>query len=242
MEFEPKHILDQVVAVSANLFSMIVVTEDGGFWMCDCNWHKHGDDITAPSHALVRIGDRQRGFSLSAFVREEDPDNILTTMPNLINMSVAEARRILSELSVTLDIVEREQADDEIRARNIADTLPATGAELRDGQQVVLFVSTGPTQQMVTVPNVIGSTLNDATRALQNAQIDFNVNQEHHPTVPQGQVISQSIQPGTSVVAGEATVVLVISLGPAPEAPPPPPPEPPPAPPEPPGDENGEGE
>ena len=66
----------------------------------------------------------------------------------------------------------------------------------------------------VTVPNVVGMTQITAHSAIFGAGLLVGtVTQQHHATIPAGQVISQNPASGASVASG-STVALVVSLGP----------------------------
>ena len=70
----------------------------------------------------------------------------------------------------------------------------------------------------VAVPDVTGQTINEARETLDEAgfQVNPNPQEQAHPTIPEGQVISQDPPAGRKVEEG-ATITLVVSSGP-PEA------------------------
>ena len=109
------------------------------------------------------------------------------------------------------------------------------GDEVKEGTTVALTISLGPETVTVQVPSVLGYTEADAIQALVNAGLTYSTNTAYSNTVPQGQVISQSINGGQQVDEG-TTVTLTISLGPEPQPEPEPEPTPTPNPDE--GDED----
>lgn len=66
-----------------------------------------------------------------------------------------------------------------------------------------------------TVPDVVGDDEATATSAIEAAGYVVSVLSDYSDTVPEGDVISQSPNGGTELVAG-STVTIVVSLGVAP--------------------------
>ncbi|NLG36765.1 MAG: Stk1 family PASTA domain-containing Ser/Thr kinase [Clostridiales bacterium] len=65
----------------------------------------------------------------------------------------------------------------------------------------------------VEVPPLIGETLDSARQQLNKIQLHSFVEEEHNDSVPEGFVIRQDPEQGTTITQG-GTVVLVVSLGP----------------------------
>jgi len=136
-------------------------------------------------------------------------------MPNLLNRTFEDARSILTGLGIPLNSIEkREEYSDTVTENFIVSTLPAPGAMIPEGMPVWIFVSTGPSVQIVTVPNLMGNTLSVAVSALQSLDLDYGHVLEFS-NAANGTVIGQDIAAGTSVPA-RTTVVLTISQGPEP--------------------------
>ena len=77
------------------------------------------------------------------------------------------------------------------------------------GATITIYVSNGPST--VSVPNVVGSTAEDAEAALEAEGFKYSLTYQNSSSVAQGTVISQS---STSAKSG-ATITLVISNGPS---------------------------
>jgi serine/threonine-protein kinase len=77
------------------------------------------------------------------------------------------------------------------------------------GATITIYVSNGPST--VSVPNVVGSTKDDAAAALEAEGFKYSLTYQNSSSVAQGTVISQS---ATSAKSG-ATITLVISNGPS---------------------------
>jgi len=92
---------------------------------------------------------------------------------------------------------------------------PAAGAEVRRGDVVTYWVSSGEPQ--VTVPDLTDLTQADAQQALTDAKLALgSVNQEPSTSVPAGQVIRQDPAAGTKVAKDTAVNIVVSSGSPTP--------------------------
>lgn len=88
---------------------------------------------------------------------------------------------------------------------------PAADSPVKKGDTVYIIVSQG--RQKVQVPDIRKRTQEDAGAMLaQNGLEPGGVTSEYDDTVPEGQIISQTPQPGESVDAG-SSVDFVVSLG-----------------------------
>jgi len=162
-------------------------------------------------------------------------------MPNLLNRTFEEAQVMLTGLGIPLNNIQRrDEHSDTVTENFITSTVPAAGELVTDGMTVWIFVSTGPSIQMVTVPNLSGMELSIAVRNLQTLELDYGTILEFS-NAANGTVIGQDIAAGTSVPTN-TRVILTISQGPEPTpTPTPTPPPPPPPPPTDPGNGNGNG-
>ena len=97
---------------------------------------------------------------------------------------------------------------DTVQKGYVYDQSPTGSAD--KGTTVTIYVSNGA--KTVSVPNVVGSTADDAKGALDAEGFKYNLTYQYSSSVAQGTVISQS---ATSAKSG-ATITLVISNGPDP--------------------------
>ncbi|MCL2842648.1 MAG: Stk1 family PASTA domain-containing Ser/Thr kinase [Oscillospiraceae bacterium] len=165
-------------------------------------------------------------------------DNI--EMPSLANLSYEAARTRLMELGVSAaNIMRREEASDQIMENHVISTIPEAGRAIPEDGPVVLFVSTGPVEQLSRVPDMVGSTLTIAVDRLRQENLVVREEWEYNAAA-NGTVIRQSHPAGTEVPE-RTEITLTVSRGPEPTptpTPTPPPPTPTPTPP-PNGYENG---
>ena len=133
-------------------------------------------------------------------------------LPDFKNMPLASALQKLKDLD--LKAAPREDFSDTIAVGSVISQSPAPNTEVEPGTTVTLVVSKGKaTKQMVSV---IGADSIYAKPLLEGLGLHVTIVEESSSTVPKGQVISQSINPGTEVSYG-MSVTLVVSTGPAPE-------------------------
>lgn len=85
--------------------------------------------------------------------------------------------------------------------------------QARPGETVTLFVSAGPISAMKTVPEIKGMTEEEAVAKLAEAGLNpGEATQEFDGAVPEGLVISQSVEPGQLAKEG-SRVSYVVSMG-----------------------------
>ncbi|MBQ3824229.1 MAG: PASTA domain-containing protein, partial [Clostridia bacterium] len=136
----------------------------------------------------------------------------VTTIPKLVGEDVESAVKILQNLGF-LTKTEYEFSDT-VGEKKIISCDPADGTSAPYGTEITLVVSKGKQIQLVKVPNVLGSDVNDAINSISAAELVVLVEYEKSDTVKVNSVISQSIAPFTQV-AKQTKVTIVVSEGPA---------------------------
>jgi serine/threonine-protein kinase len=106
----------------------------------------------------------------------------------------------------------REEFSDTVRSGRVIETSPAEGSTVRRGSTVTLVVSRG--RERVAVPDVEGSTREEAQRLLRDAGLEASVTERETADEEPGTVLEQDPAPGTQVRMG-ATVKLVVAEEPA---------------------------
>ena len=134
-------------------------------------------------------------------------------MQNLVNMPLENALDYLNSLSMTLDISVDYQESDVYTAGYIIRTIPERGEPLSDGQSVTLVVSTGVPVELVKVPSLIGSDVDDAITMIKEAGLGDGMIKYVDSDLPEGTVTFQSIDAETEVKAG-TVINLQASKGP----------------------------
>ena len=129
------------------------------------------------------------------------------TMPNVVDMTREAALRLLGEIE-NIKIVEQSESSNYVEKGNVTRTDPKVGTELAPGQNVIVYVSTGPATAVM--PSVVG--LYSQTAQKQLADLGFtNVRTETvRSDRPKGEVDSQSVQKDT-VLKLDDEIVLRLS-------------------------------
>ncbi len=129
------------------------------------------------------------------------------TMPNVVDMTREAALRLLGEIE-NIKIVEQSESSNYVEKGNVTRTDPKVGTELAPGQNVIVYVSTGPATAVM--PSVVG--LYSQTAQKQLADLGFtNVRTETvRSDRPKGEVVSQSVQKDT-VLKLDDEIVLRLS-------------------------------
>src|SRR5690606_20553742 len=98
---------------------------------------------------------------------------------------------------------------------HVLDQEPGPLAEVPLGTEVTLTISLGPQLRYITMPDLVGKTLAEATEILKQNYLDFEVHQESSQEYFSGYVIAQDVPPGEQILQ-KSTVKLTVSLGPGP--------------------------
>lgn len=135
-------------------------------------------------------------------VREDEK----ATVPAVVGLQEAEARTRIEDAGLEADVDRR--AAEAASGRVIAQT-PGGGAQLDEGEQVEIAVSTGPVS--VVVPDVRGQTEQEAVAAVEQAGLEARVTQVF-AGVREGLVVDQLPGAGGRVARG-SEVELKVSKG-----------------------------
>ncbi len=132
-------------------------------------------------------------------------------MPDLTNDLKDNAKARLEALDIRLSIIFLVEESDKVEEGRVTRTIPAAGSQLKEGDEVTVYISTGDGKAVV--PPVIGFTKMEAITLLKDAGLMYEVREMYDPTVEEGKVISQSEMPNSKVEKG-TVVVIDVSLGP----------------------------
>ncbi len=132
-------------------------------------------------------------------------------MPDVLDMSSGEAKRMLSNMGLQ---VRQESANDPNYAQNIVvGQEPVAGTTVTSGSEVVIRVNMLVETSRSKVPNVVGKSQVDALSDLNKAGLFKGSVTEQPDMAPKGTVLSQSVPPDSTVMMG-TKVDLVVSSGP----------------------------
>jgi serine/threonine-protein kinase len=141
------------------------------------------------------------------------PEPKVKTMENLVNQERTIAENFLTGQGVLFLCTE--EHDDTVKEGYVIRTDPEAGAELKDGQTVMLYISKGPENMTRPMPRVEGQSLQTAKTILnnQNLELDIQVVEENSNTVEENVVIRSEPTTGEDLNTGD-TVTLYVSKGP----------------------------
>ena len=149
-------------------------------------------------------------FSKVTVVISAGSDKVDLSELGLSGMTLETAVRLLEGKNLKADV--REEASEEVASGTIIRYEPEETVAL--GSTVTFYVSTGPEEEFVPVPNLYGKTDAEAAALLSAAGlVTGEVSKEYDSMISAGHVISQGVEAGTQVAPGD-TVDYTLSLGP----------------------------
>ncbi len=133
------------------------------------------------------------------------------SVPDVTGKKAEDAKVTLEAAGFT--VVEEEEYSEDVEEGEVISQNPAGNTQAAKGSVVTIKVSKGEEVKVSKVPNLKKKTVSEAEAALSEVNLELgNVKQEYHDSIPEGQVISQSIAEGTEVKEGTA-VDITISKG-----------------------------
>ena len=132
-------------------------------------------------------------------------------MPAVVDQNIKTALMILNMQELDLDIVQEEEESLEIAEGNVIRSEPEEGEELKTGDTVTLYVSTGPKKAMM--PDVLGEDSKTAKKLLTVAGFIQVTIEEVDSDKPAGEVIEQSVKADEEIPINTA-IVLKVAKGP----------------------------
>jgi len=133
----------------------------------------------------------------------------LVTVPDITNMTAAEARSELQRLGLRYESGAAEHSDT-IAENRIARQSPEAGTQVSKNAVVTYYLSAG--EEGTTVPQVVGELEGAAVSKLENAGFKVSTDHVSSDDVPEGYVISQSPSSGEKAKSG-SSVSIVVSTG-----------------------------
>jgi beta-lactam-binding protein with PASTA domain len=132
----------------------------------------------------------------------------MATVPDIVGLEQAEAEAAITEAG--LEPATYEEYDEEVPAGAVYGQAPDPGTKVEPGSKVVVGVSKGPAPASAVVPDVVGQSEADATKAIGDAGLKPEVFRAYDDTVAKGVVTRQSPSASAEVVPG-TTVGLLVS-------------------------------
>lgn len=133
-------------------------------------------------------------------------------VPNVVGYEVGQAETLLGDAE--LGVTHAYEYSPDVEKDHVISQDPVGTQMVAKGTKIKIVISNGPEVKETEVPDLRGKTQQEADATLGNAKLKLgNVTEENSPTVPVGQVISQSTSAGTKVMEG-SSVDITISKGP----------------------------
>ncbi|MDN6487178.1 Stk1 family PASTA domain-containing Ser/Thr kinase [Ancrocorticia populi] len=130
------------------------------------------------------------------------------TVPDVTGQTTAEAHDLLEAEGLTVN--ESEQYSDTVPTDHVISSNPSAGSRIHPDSDVSIAISLGIEQ--VKVPDATGKDLQAAEALLGESRLEMATEEAYSETVEEGVVISQDIDPD-STVDHSTTLTLTVSLG-----------------------------
>ena len=132
-------------------------------------------------------------------------------VPNLVGLSKEEAQQETENAKLKFEVASEEFNKDVPEGYVISqDPKYIDNYSVKEGETIRVVISKG--QEKTTVPKVVGMTLEEAQKALEEANLKAEVVEETSKTVEAGYVISQEVEAEEEAFAGD-TIKIHVSTG-----------------------------
>lgn len=133
-------------------------------------------------------------------------------VPDVTGLTDQQACTIIDEAG--FEYAHAYEYSEDVEKDYVISTTPAAYEMAPKGSKIVITVSNGSEKKETAVPNIYGLTKEQAITSIEAAKLKVgNVSEEHHDTIPEGQVISQSPAANSTIEEGQS-VDFVVSKGP----------------------------
>ncbi|MEN6349006.1 MAG: protein kinase [Syntrophomonas sp.] len=133
-------------------------------------------------------------------------------VPSVVGLNLSDAKLKLSNAGFALGDIDRE-FDDKYSEDSVISQEPKSGSMEKKGTSISLMVSKGKTPEKIAMPDLLGLTLDEATRRLQeNKLVLDHTSEQDSSQYYAGQVMVQSVQAGV-MVDEQSKINLTVSKG-----------------------------
>ena len=129
-----------------------------------------------------------------------------TIVPNVVGIPYEEAALSVENAGLVLRI-RSEMFTDDVEADRIIEQLPAAGARVKIGREVLVDVSKGP--RTLTTPNLVGQKRESAIAQLQGMGLLYRLTSQPSDLAPEGTVVNQSPPPSSPIALGEIVQLVI---------------------------------
>jgi len=142
------------------------------------------------------------------FYNNQEADAV--TVPDVSELDQASARLALEEAGLVLGDI-KEEYSDEVEEDYVIETSPKIGASVAAGDEIDLIVSLG--EELFTLLDYEGQEYESVLDELRKEGFTIERTHEFNSEVAEGNIISQSIEPGAEVKPSETTLSFLVSDG-----------------------------
>ena len=142
------------------------------------------------------------------FYNNQEADAL--TVPDVSKMDQARARLALEAAGLTLGDITEEHSD-EVEADAVIETSPKIGAAVEAGDEIDLIISLG--EELFTLLDYEGQEYESVLEDLRKEGFTIERTHEFSSEVAAGNIISQSLEPGSEVKPSETTLSFLVSDG-----------------------------
>ncbi|MFZ2537524.1 MAG: PASTA domain-containing protein, partial [Oscillospiraceae bacterium] len=129
-------------------------------------------------------------------------------MPDLLNETTSAAKSRLTAMGIeNIEVAQKEDAT--IPVGHVIQTDPVANAELKKGNNVVLYISAGAADEPIRVPTLIGKNEIEARSELAKAGLSIGKIDSINSSQPKGIIVTQSVEPEKKVEKGTPIDVQV---------------------------------
>ena len=144
---------------------------------------------------------------------EEEPTVEEVSIPDFTNKESSEVMSEITKLGLQVGETTFDYHNT-VESGQVISHTPTAGAKVKSGDVVDLVISKGSKKdEKVSVPNVVGSTLDEARAKLEGMNLKLGQSKEEHSDTEAGYIIRQKLSVGTAVAPG-TKVDVTISKGP----------------------------
>lgn len=131
-------------------------------------------------------------------------------IPDVAMLDYREAQLILEERGLNVQI--SQVYSDTVPEGGVTETSPAIGKLAAAGDEVTLFVSQGQNVSLGKIPNLVGLTLDEAKKLINENNFELGKITREPSTLPENTILSQSIEPNTQAAKNHTKIDLVVSI------------------------------
>ena len=144
------------------------------------------------------------------------PDCVLTEKETAARYLVNEFNAVMIDSFDRSNITMVEKPSDTVPKGYVIETSPAPGEKITvtNDLKVIMYVSTGPEKETVKMPEVVGKTLDEARRLIEENELSLgNTVNVYDNDYPAGYVVKASVEADTEVEKKNTSVDIWVSRG-----------------------------